>query len=354
MDTWATSSLTPQIAARWADDAELFAAVFPMDIRPQGPEIIRTWLFSTLVRSHYEHGTLPWAAATINGWILDPDRKKMSKSRGNVVTPMHLLDQYGADGARYWAASARLGTDTAFDEQVLKVGKRLVTKLFNAGKFVLAVGGEASAISAELDRAFVARLKTLVGRATAAFDEFEYAQALAETESFFWRDFTDTYLELVKVRARDQGGGSALAALRLGLSVLLRLFAPTLPYITEEVWSWSFAGETGEASIHRAPWPGTDDLAAVEPPSDPRCFDVAVACLAAINKAKSEGGVSVGRGVASVTLAANATTLARLAPALGDVLASARVASHALDTRADLADDTVEVAAVVFVPAQES
>src|SRR5262249_47315271 len=158
-----------------------------------------------------------------------------------VMTPMHLLDQYGADGVRYWAASARLGTDTAFDEQVLKVGKRLVTKLFNAGKFVLALGGEATDVSSELDRAFVVRLRALVDRTTAALDDFEYAQALAETESFFWRDFTDTYLELVKVRARDQGGGSALTTLRLGLSVLLRLFAPTLPYIAEEVWSWAFA-----------------------------------------------------------------------------------------------------------------
>jgi valyl-tRNA synthetase len=266
---------------------------------------------------------------------------------------MHLLDQYGADGVRYWAASARLGTDTAFDEQVLKVGKRLVTKLFNAGKFVLAQAGERSAVTAELDRAFAVRLRALVERTTAAFDEFDYAQALAETESFFWRDFTDTFLELTKARARDAGGGSAIAALRLGLSVLLRLFAPTLPYITEEVWSWAFAEEAGQPSIHRAPWPGADDFAAIAPPDDPRSFDAAVACLAAINKAKSEGGVSVGRGVSTVTLAGSPATVTRLGRVLGDVLAAARVEAHTLAPRAELADDVVEVADIVFVPAQE-
>jgi len=305
------------------------------------------------VKALLHENAIPWAHVAVSGWILDPDRKKMSKSRGNVVTPMHLIDQYGADGMRYWAAGARLGTDTAFDEKVLKVGKRLVTKLFNAGKFVLGQEGEVAPIGDELDRAFVDRLRALIERVTGLLEEFEYAQALAETESFFWHDFTDTFLELVKARARAASGGSAIAALRLGLSVLLRLFAPMLPYITEEVWSWVFAEETGAPSIHRAPWPGPDDVAGIAAPADGGCFDLAVAALAAINKAKSEGGVSVGRAVAGVTLAANAATLARLAPVLDDVLASARATGHVLESRDALADGAIEVTGIAFAPVQE-
>jgi len=346
-DTWFTSSLTPQVSSHWLLDPARHEKLFPADIRPQSHEIIRTWAFYTIAKAMLHEDTIPWRHAVISGWILDPDRKKMSKSRGNVVTPMHLLDQYTPDGLRYWAASARLGTDTAFDEQVLKVGKRLVTKLFNAGKFVLANGGDVVPVEHELDRAFVARLRALVERVTACFDEFDYAHALQQTEAFFWHDFTDTYLELVKARTRGEGGGSAVAALRLGLSVLLRLFAPVLPYVTEEVWSWAFAEETGHASIHRAPWPTPDELATVAAPADAASFETAVGCLAAINKAKSEGGVSVGRGVERVTLVTSPASAARLGAVLGDVLAAARVGQHEL--RADGADDAFQIAAITFV-----
>src|SRR5262245_57641597 len=239
-DTWFTSSLTPQVSSGWALDPARHRKLFPADIRPQSHEIIRTWAFYTIVKALLHEDTIPWKHVVVSGWILDPDRKKMSKSRGNVVTPVHLLEEYTADGVRYWAAGARLGTDTIFDEKVMKVGKRLVTKLFNAGKFVLAQEGPVHPIEAALDRAFVERLRALVARVTASFEEFDYAHALQDTETFFWSDFTDTFLELVKARAREggAGGGSAIAALRLGLGVLLRLFAPVLPYITEEVWSW--------------------------------------------------------------------------------------------------------------------
>lgn len=348
-DTWFTSSLTPQIGSGWVLDPERHARRFPADIRPQSHEIIRTWAFYTIAKALLHERTLPWKHVVISGWILDPDRKKMSKSKGNVVTPMHLLDEYTADGARYWAASARLGTDTAFDEKVLKVGKRLVTKLYNAGKFVLAQAGPQAAIDVELDRAFVERLRQLIARVTASFEAFDYAHALQDTESFFWHDFTDTYLELVKHRARDDAGGSAIAGLRLGLGVLLRLFAPVLPYVTDEVWSWVFAAETGHASIHRAPWPTVAELATVAAPADAGCFDVAVACLAAINKAKSEAGVSPGRGLARLTLAANPETLGRLAAVQGDVLKSARVERHELLAAAELGDSAFEVRAAEYV-----
>jgi valyl-tRNA synthetase len=264
---------------------------------------------------------------------------------------MHLLEQYTSDGVRYWAASARLGTDTAFDEKVLAIGKRLVTKLFNAGKFVLGQAGESAPIDVELDRAFVHRLAKLVAQVTKSYDAFEYAHALAETESFFWHDFTDTYLELVKVRARDGGGGAALMSLRLGLSTLLRLFAPVLPYITDEVWSWAFADETRTPSIHRADWPGPGDFRDVAPPADPQSFDLAVAALAAINKSKSEAKVSPSRGVATVTVRANAATQKRLPAVWDDVKASTRVEQQQFATDDALADGVVEVSDVTFLPA---
>ncbi len=353
-DTWFTSSLTPQIGSGWLLDPERHAARFPADIRPQSHEIIRTWAFYTIAKAMLHERSVPWHHAVVSGWILDPDRKKMSKSKGNVVTPMHLLDAYTSDGVRYWAASARLGTDTAFDEKVLKVGKRLVTKIYNAGKFVLAQAGPRAPIDVELDRAFVDRLRALVTRVTKSFEAFEYAHALQDTESFFWHDFTDTYLELVKHRARDDGGGSAIAGLRLGLSVLLRLFAPVLPYVTEEVWSWVFAAETDQPSIHRAPWPSLDELAAIATPIDAASFDVAVAALAAINKAKSEAGVSPGRGVARLALAAHPHTLRSLATVEADVLRSARVERHELVAADALAPATFEVRAAEWVPPVEA
>ncbi len=352
-DTWFTSSMTPQINSHWRVDPARHAALFPADVRPQGHDIIRTWAFYTIAKALLHEDSVPWRHAAISGWILDPERKKMSKSKGNVVTPIPIIEQYGADGVRYWAGSARLGVDTALDEQVYKVGKRLVTKIFNAGKFVLAQTSEVHPISAELDRAFAGELRTLVVRASAAFEAFDQAHALQETESFFWTRFTDTYLELAKTRARGESGageaarGSAVATLRLGLSVLLRLFAPTLPYVTEEVWSWAFAGETGHASIHRAPWPGAGELDAIAAPADPESFAVAVAAFAALNKAKADAEVSAGREILELRLAASAKTLAKLEPVLEDVLAASRCRAHGLEP-AELEDGTFEVRAARF------
>ena len=221
MDTWATSSLTPQIAGGWIDDPELFARVFPMDVRPQGPEIIRTWLFDTVVRSHFEHDSLPWPNAMINGWILDADRKKMSKSVGNVVTPMGLFEQYGTDAVRYWSLSARPGADTAYSEEQMKVGRRLATKLLNVTKFVLGIGAEAEdgggptdSVSLEaVDAAMLVRLDDVVDEATEAYENFDYARALERTEEFFWW-FCDDYVELVKGRAYGSRGAQPAASAR--------------------------------------------------------------------------------------------------------------------------------------------
>lgn len=354
-DTWFTSSLTPEISAGWTLDPERHAKLFPADVRPQSHEIIRTWAFYTIAKAHLHLDTIPWKHVVISGWVVDPTKGgKISKSSGGIsLGPNQLIESYSADAVRYWAGNARLGTDTAFDEKMFKVGKRLVTKLFNASKFVLSQEGERAPITEELDRAFVRNLRALVADASAAFDDFEFAKALMLTEQFFWHGFTDTYLELSKARARGDGAdeaarGSAVAALRLGLNVLLRLFAPVLPYITEEVWSWVFAEETGHASIHTAPWPSDVDFEGIEAPADDASFDLATEALAVINKAKSDAGVSVGRVTESLTFAANEATRTRLERVWGDVAAAARCQSHALETKADLDDEAFAVLAARF------
>jgi valyl-tRNA synthetase len=321
MDTWATSSLTPQVAGRWEDDPDLFSRVFPMDMRPQSHEIIRTWLFSTVVRSHLEHDTLPWSDVAISGWVLDPDRKKMSKSKGNVVTPMGLLEQHGTDAVRYWAACGRPGVDTAFDEAQMKVGRRLAIKVLNASKFALGRLGEgpvpgADRVQVAIDRAMVSGLAAVVAEASAAFASYDYARALERTEAFFW-SFCDDYLELVKARAyEDAGDGpvSARAALATALSVLLRLLAPFLPFVTEEVWSWWHEG-----SIHTSPWPTLDELGTGLSPGDTAVLDMAAEVLGAVRRAKTAAKRSMRAEVARLTVTDSAERLALLAAAENDL-----------------------------------
>ena len=309
MDTWATSSLTPQIAGKWEDDNDLFARVYPFDVRPQGHDIIRTWLFATMVRSHFEHKTAPWSNAALSGWILDPDRKKMSKSKGNVVTPVDLFEQYGSDAVRYWAAGARPGVDTAFSEDQMKVGRKLATKILNVTKFVLGFGDadESVAPTEQVDCAMLHRLAAVVEECTTAFEAFDYARALERTETFFWW-FCDDYVELVKTRAYSEdspeGSLSARIALRRALSTLQRLFAPLLPFATEEVWNW---WQTG--SVHQAQWPTSAELtASISTSPDEALLNSVCTTLAIIRRSKTEAKVSQRQGVdmASITASADA------------------------------------------------
>jgi valyl-tRNA synthetase len=321
MDTWATSSLSPQIACGWERDPELFALTFPMDMAPQAHDIIRTWLFSRVVRSHFEFDTVPWSRATISGFVVDPDRKKMGKSTGNAIVPTEILATYGSDAVRWRAAMARPGTDSPFDESQMKVGRRLAMKVLNASKFVLGISGaEASlaSITEPVDLAMLESLRGVVGLATQALEEFEYTDALEAAERFFWT-FCDDYLELVKERAYGSGPASesANSALALALAVQLRLFAPYLPFVTEEVWSWSHG-----QSVHHAPWPSVDELPTSD---DVELMDDISAALIEIRGAKSQAKVSMKTAASSAEFSGPAEQLERLRRVENDLRAVGRL-----------------------------
>lgn len=343
LDTWATSSLTPQLVCGWERDPDLFARTFPMDLRPQGHDIIRTWLFATLVRSHQEFGEVPWRTTALSGFVVDPDRKKMSKSKGNVVVPDEILDKFGADAVRWRAAGARPGADSPFDEAQMKVGRRLAMKVLNASKFVLAptdqfgLGAtsddlDLGAVTQELDRSMLARLMSVVTEAGAHYEAFDYASGLEVTEKFFW-DFCDDYLELAKERARreDEGAASAKAAFAIALSIQLRLLAPALPYVTEEVWSWWQPG-----SIHRASWPDATTesgfYAFAAEHGDPQVLPAAAQVLSGVRGAKSIAKVGQKTEVTAATVSGPQQLLSRAQAAIDDVSAAGRITGEITTT----------------------
>ena len=311
MDTWATSSLTPQIVTGWERDADLFAKTFPMDFAPEAHDIIRTWVFSRVVRAHLENGVLPWKRAAISGFVTDPDRKKMSKSKGNTVVPTEIIDQFGADAVRWRAAMARPGMDSPFDKAQMKVGRRLAMKILNASKFVLGFGegGQVCDITNPADLSMLAGLRELIAEATEAFDKFNYTAALEVCEQFFWT-FCDDYLELIKERAYDSEGAdnagalSARTALRLALDVMLRLFAPFLPFVTEEVWSWWKDG-----SVHTSSWPTADEVPAT---GDVDLMSDVSAALVELRGVKSTHKVPMRTPILSARISAPASVIANL------------------------------------------
>ncbi len=335
MDTWATSSLTPQIVSHWGGENEVggkHKKVFPADIRPQSHEIIRTWAFYTIAKAYFHEKQIPWKSVVISGWILDPDRKKMSKSKGNVVVPTALLESYSSDAVRYWAARARLGVDTAYDESVFKIGVKLRTKLFNASKFVLnniiefekeIEGNKKEDLSFEnvksiLDLSFLSLLDDSIKASTKSLNTFDYAQALQEIETTFWT-FCDSYLELVKTRAY-QGEGeqrlSALASLNIILNTFLKLFAPYMPFVTEEIWSWL----EKDSSIHTSAWPKAGSFE-----TDIEYFNTAKKVLAAIHQAKSSAQKNLKWPVSELKLIGNKKTLSIIDEISNDIKLAGKV-----------------------------
>jgi valyl-tRNA synthetase len=348
LDTWATSSLTPQLAGGWISDPEKYAKVFPFSLRPQGQDIIRTWLFSTVLRSFQEEKQLPWTDAALSGWILDPDRKKMSKSKGNVVVPNDLLDEHGSDAVRYWAASARLGTDAAFDVGQMKVGRRLAIKVLNAAKFVLSfeLASDKVQVTEAIDKAMLSALAEVVAGATKAFESYDHTKALELTESFFW-NFTDDYLELVKERAYGQNTdpaaqASAVSALRIALLALTKLLAPFIPFATEEAWSW-----WQEGSVHRSSWPVDAELSSFTGDQNAALLSLASQVLIGIRKAKSDERLSMKAEISGLTIEANEADIESLKHIESDLKSVGKI-----DQVSYKASESLAISGVTFKPAQ--
>jgi valyl-tRNA synthetase len=348
LDTWATSSLTPQLAGGWISDPEKYAKVFPFTLRPQGQDIIRTWLFSTVLRSFQEEKKLPWSDAALSGWILDPDRKKMSKSKGNVVVPNDLLDEHGSDAVRYWAAAARLGTDAAFDVGQMKVGRRLAIKVLNAAKFVLSfeLASDKVEVTEAIDKAMLVALAEVVTGATKAFESYDHTKALELTESFFW-NFTDDYLELVKERAYGQNTdpaaqASAVSALRIALLAITKLLAPFIPFATEEAWSW-----WQEGSVHRSKWPVSEDLSGFTGSQIAGLLSLASQALIGIRKAKSDAKLSMKAEITSLTIEASEQEIASLKLIESDLKSVGKI-----DDINYKVSESLAISGVSFKPAQ--
>jgi valyl-tRNA synthetase len=334
----------PALSQRERVPETRFSKLFPADLRPQAHEIIRTWAFYTIVKAHLHTGTVPWHNLMISGWCLAADKTKMSKSKGNVITPVDLIIDKGADVVRYWASTSRLGADTAFSEDLLKIGRKLTTKLWNATAFAaihlskIETAPTTAAqdiadkrITEALDLWILSRLTKTVSKATNTFAAYEYCDARVAIEEFFWKDFCDNYLELVKARAYGEIGdanASASAHLTLHhcLNTILRLFAPFIPHVTEELYSHIFAEEYAKSgSLHaRGMWPKGEDYSIHQTHEDVGIRIVAI--LEAVRKFKSESNVSIKYPIEQAVLShQDQNVLDSVKPALPDLLAAGNI-----------------------------
>ena len=342
MDTWATSSLTPQIAGRWLEDEALHKEVFPMTVRPQSHEIIRTWTFYTVVKSWYHFGEIPWTDIAISGWGLAPEGSgKISKSRGGgPATPDEMMDRYSADAVRYWAACTGFGRDSVINEEKIQAGHRLAVKLWNVARFAQTFMGESGPPPAATpplsvaDRWILSREQRVIQAATEALDGYEYSQTKAEVEAFFWRDLADNYLEMAKRRLYDGESPEhegALFALHHVLATTLKLLAPFVPHVTDAVYQEGFAQQEGMGSIHQAPWP-TVDGSLVDDGSE-RIGSELVAVATAVRRYKTESGLRLGAELGCVYLATEDARLREsLEPAEADIASITRATTLEIQT----------------------
>ncbi len=365
MDTWATSSVSPQLASLainkdYAIDLDRHERLFPADLRPQAHEIIRTWAFYTIVKSELHQQTIPWKNLIISGWCLAADKTKMSKSKGNVITPKSLIDEKGSDIIRYWASTSKLGADTAYSEDLLKIGKKLVNKIWNAAKFSaihiekikkiptsVADSIKSGDVFEQIDLWLLKNLEQTIIKASEEFENFEYCNARCAIEDFFWNVFCDNYLELVKVRIYDEdksdekGQQSAIIAIYHTMETLLKLFAPILPHLTEEIYQHLFAGQAKEqGSIHaKNSWPKAEDYAVDQ--LNKNMGDTAVEILDIVRRFKSDRNLSLKTTIHEITISSNDNLAAlNLTPILHDLKNVTNATNISIITSKDEANDS--------------
>ncbi len=349
MDTWATSSMSPQIVGRWLADKQLYGKVFPMNLRPQAHEIIRTWAFYTIVKSHHHFGVLPWKDIAISGWVVEgKGGGKISKSRGGFIPPMEMIEKYSADAIRYWAASTGMGKDTTVSEEKIAMGSKLVTKLWNVAKFSqrFLENYELPSKLPEFtptDRWLLSRAQWLIQRVSELFRSYDYAAAKSETESFFWRELADNYLEMCKERLYDETNElreGARYTLYQVLLTIVKLFAPILPYITETIYQAVFVPIEGEGSVHAARWPAANALFRSE--TADAAGEALIEIATSVRRYKSESNISLGTELKRLQLATSDTSITRmLQEARADIMSVTR--ARQIEVRGGLDADLVEV-----------
>jgi valyl-tRNA synthetase len=317
MDTWATSSLTPQLVAWWLGQSGFDGQTFvPISVRPQAHDIIRTWAFYSIVKAYHHFGEIPWHEAAISGWGLAAQGAgKISKSRGGgPAPPLEMLDQYSADAVRYWAASTALGKDAIINDEKIMAGSKLITKLWNVARFSSRfIATESLQVTpptlSAADRWILSRLQKLISRVTESFVKYDYAAAKNETEVFFWNDLADNYLEMAKRRLYDESDSGRIGAvftLHYALLSTLKLFAPFLPHVTEEIFSQLYAGEDGFSSLHRSPWPVVQEEFIDEQAEETGAILVLIAT--AVRRYKSKAGLSLGTELSRLVISGASST----------------------------------------------